>query len=340
MVNDTTDRQEEEKKNPQRDNIPPRGIPGSRPNRRIVEGHTKACSDCGAIDWNEDNNRGEVSCNSCGLVVDDKVLDPGAEWSNYDNVADRSRVGAPTTYTLADRGLNTTISPGDLTSGAAARYGMNSRARGEWRRRRVMDERSKTRASRQRNLVKANQMIRDRSELPRPLQEEACRLYKKLSEEGFVTGRSIAGVTAACVYLVARQENLPRQIPDLSEKFSVGNKELSRLIRKISSKFNMHKITPPSDYFNKFISDLGLPPQIIQQVEELWKIIGEHEEIWQGKKPMGVAAALIYLAGKTSGHVRTQAEVCAVAKVSEVTLRGLIRIFDSLMKRLGESNMN
>ena len=87
-------------------------------------------------------------------------------------------------------------------------------------------------------------------------------------------------------------------------------------------------------------SNLEVSSEIIQQVEDLWKIIGEHEEIWQGKKPMGVAAALIYLAGKTSGHVRTQAEVCAVAKVSEVTLRGLIRIFDTLMKRLGESNMN
>ena len=46
--------------------------------------------------------------------------------------------------------------------------------------------------SRERNLVKANQMIRDRSDLPKSLQEETARLYRRLSGDGFVTGRSIA----------------------------------------------------------------------------------------------------------------------------------------------------
>jgi transcription initiation factor TFIIIB Brf1 subunit/transcription initiation factor TFIIB len=83
-----------------------------------------------------------------------------------------------------------------------------------------------------------------------------------------------------------------------------------------------------------------MPPAVIQKVNELWKIIEEHSELWQAKKPAGVAAALIYLAGKTSGNVRTQAEVCDVAKISEVTLRGLIKIIDALMVRASESNMN
>ena len=39
-----------------------------------------------------------------------------------------------------------------------------------------------------------------------------------------MTGRSIAGVTAACTYLVAREERLPRQIPELCESFGVDEK--------------------------------------------------------------------------------------------------------------------
>jgi len=340
MEKATKDSQEEENQNRQRDNIPRKGVASSRPSRRVVEGHTKACIECGVVDWSQDNSRGEVSCNSCGLVVDENVIDPGAEWTNYSDGADRSRVGAPKSHTLADGGLNTSISLNDLTSGAAARLGMNSRARSEWRRRRTTDERSKTRQSRHRNLVKANQTIRDRSGLPKPLQEEACMLYRRLSEEGFVTGRSIAGITAACTYLVAREENLPKQIPDICEAFDIGVKEVSRMIRQISSKFGMHKVTKPTEYFPKFLSQLGMPPAVIQKVNELWKIIEEHSELWQAKKPAGVAAALIYLAGKTSGNVRTQAEVCEVAKISEVTLRGLIKIIDALMVRASESNMN
>ena len=155
--------------------------------RRTLEGHTRPCEECGAVNWDFDITRGEITCGDCGLVAEENVPDPGAEWTNRDNGEDRSRVGRPMTYTLADKGLNTTIDVRDLNTGIASRHGMSSQARRDWRRRRVIDERSKTRKSRERNLVKANQFIRDRSGLPAPLQEEAARLYRRLSGEGFVT---------------------------------------------------------------------------------------------------------------------------------------------------------
>jgi transcription initiation factor TFIIB len=311
-----------------------RGIGAERPSRRTLDGHTRPCEECGAVNWNLDISRGEITCGDCGLVVEENVPDPGAEWTNRDNGEDRSRVGRPMTYTLADKGLNTTIDVRDLNTGIASRHGMSSQARRDWRRRRVIDERSKTRKSRERNLVKANQFIRDRSGLPAPLQEEAARLYRRLSGEGFVTGRSIAGVTAACTYLVARQEELPRQIPDIAEAFDITEKDLSRLIRQVSRRLNMHKITGPDEYFDKFISDLGLEPSIRAPLDELWSTIKPHDDVWQGKKPMGVAAALIYKASNETGSPRTQSEVCAVANVSEVTLRGLLRLFDDLLEKI------
>lgn len=341
MVQDEQDRRlAENKKKMQRDNIVRGGIGSARPQRRVVDGHTTPCVECGVLDWKSDISRGEVSCNSCGLVVEENSIDPGAEWTNHDNTTDRSRVGAPSTYTLADKGLNTSIASSDLSSGAAGRLGMSAKARRDWRRRRTIDERSKTRASRARNLVKANQTIRDRSGLPKSMQEEICRLYKILSEEGYVTGRSIAGVTAACTYLVARKEGVPRQIPTIAEAFQVGEKELSRMIRDISRKFRMHKVSSPDDYFSRFISDLKLPPNTQLQVDRLWDILQPHVDIWQGKKPMGVAAALIYKAASESGHKRTQAEICEVAGVSEVTLRGLNRLVEGIFKSLGESGQN
>ena len=60
----------------------------------------------------------------------------------------------------------------------------------------------------------------------------------------------------------------------------------------------------------------------------------EHDDVWQGKKPMGVAAALIYKAANAAGTPRTQSEVCAVANVSEVTLRGLLRLIDGLLDKI------
>ena len=39
-------------------------------NRRVVDGHTSPCEECGAVDWQIDTSRGEIVCNSCGLVVE------------------------------------------------------------------------------------------------------------------------------------------------------------------------------------------------------------------------------------------------------------------------------
>tara|TARA_X000001036_G_scaffold269191_1_gene249898 strand:+ start:6779 stop:7792 length:1014 start_codon:yes stop_codon:yes gene_type:complete len=329
-------KQQREGKNTQQSTPPARreGFGSQRPSRRVVEGHTRPCEDCGDVNWDMDLSRGEITCGTCGLVVEENVPDPGAEWTNHGQGEDRSRVGRPMTYTLADKGLNTTIDVRDLNTGSSSRHGISSRSRREWRRRRVIDERSKTRKSRERNLVKANQFIRDRSGLPQPLREESARLYRMLSTAGFVTGRSIAGVTAACTYLVARQEELPRQIPDIAEAFDVTEKDLSRLIRQVSRRLNLHKITGPNEYFDKFISDLALPPGIREPLEELWATIQPHEDVWQGKKPMGVAAALIYKSSNHVGSPRTQSEVCTVANVSEVTLRGLLRLIDGLIEKI------
>ncbi|MBT4982744.1 MAG: transcription initiation factor IIB family protein [Euryarchaeota archaeon] len=337
---ETTPRETNIERKIQRDNIARNGLGATRPQRRIVEGHTSPCAECGVLQWKNDTSRGEVSCGGCGIVVEENTPDPGAEWTNHDNTNDRSRVGAPSTFTLADKGLNTSIASSDLTSGGAGRYGLSAKARRDWRRRRTIDERSKTRENGKRNLVKANQTIRDKSGLPKPMKEEACRLYKLLSEKGFVTGRSIAGVTAACTYLIARNEGVPRQISDIAEIFEVGEKELSRMIRKIARDYNLHKLTSPSEYFGRYISDLKLPPNTQLQVDHLWSVLEPHDQIWQGKRPNGVAAALIYKAASESGHKRTQAEICAVAKISEVTLRGMLRLFEGLFKSAGESSHN
>ena len=44
-----------------------------------IENVTK-CSECGSRDLERDDTRGEVVCLMCGLVVEDNVIDHGAEW--------------------------------------------------------------------------------------------------------------------------------------------------------------------------------------------------------------------------------------------------------------------
>lgn len=310
--------------------------------RRMV-GHEGPCTECGAIEWDQDNVRGEVVCRACGLVAEADVIDPGAEWVNHKEGPDRSRVGAPTTLTLADKGLNTSISRGDLTGPRAKMHGIKGKALRDWRRRQVIDDRTKTRSSRSRNLVKAMQFIRDKSDLPKQYREEAAAFYRKAAEKGLVTGRSIQGVAAACVYLAAREASLPRRVEDIAAAFDMEDemkmKELKRTIRLVSRALGLHKVTGPEEYLDKFHSDLGLPPQVLGEANELWDSVKVSLD-WQGKKPSGVAGVLLYKAAQIRGSPRTQADVCKVAGVSEVTLRGLLRLLESIMKAIKEAEFN
>ena len=318
-------------------------VGAGRPSQRRTVGQTTPCVVCSATEWDEDEVRGETFCVACGNVAEENAIDPGAEWTNYSDGADRSRVGAPSRESLSDKGLNTSISRSDISGAGARRHGIKGSDAKHWRRRALIDERSKTRSSRSRNLTKAMQFIRDRGKLPPALVEEAARLYRHAAEQGIVTGRSIRGVSAACVYLAARQAQLPRTIEEIAESFDMtgemGLKELKRTIRLAARCLNAHHVTGPGEYLDKFHSDLGLPAPVLGEANYLWGRVGESME-WQGKKPSGVAGVMLYKAAQNRGHPRTQSEVCEVCGVSEVTLRGLLRILEALLAQLGEAPSN
>jgi transcription initiation factor TFIIB len=308
---------------------------GTRPSRkRSTEAISGSCEVCGGASWDADHIRGETVCSDCGYVAAENMIDPGAEWVNHSNSDDRSRVGAPSTLTLSDRGLSTEIRRSDLTSGGARKHGLSGKALRDWRRRQRIDQRSKTRDSRSRNLSVAMQFIRDRGDLPPQVEQEAASLYRHSVERGLVTGRSIRGVTAACVYIAAREARIPRKIEDIGESFDMVSdvevKELKRTIRLVARNLGTHHITGPDEYFEKFHSDLGLPPNVLGDARDLWSKVKDNLS-WQGKKPSGIAGVILYYASQKSSSPRTQSEVCAVSGISEVTLRGLLKIFNLMI---------
>ncbi len=308
----------------------------ARPSRsRSTESMSGSCLVCGGTSWDSDNIRGETVCTDCGYVAAENMIDPGAEWVNHSNGDDRSRVGAPTTLTLSDKGLSTEIRRSDLTSGGARKHGLSGKALRDWRRRQRIDQRSKTRDSRSRNLSVAMQFIRDRGDLPPQIEQEAASLYRHSVERGLVTGRSIRGVTAACVYIAAREAKIPRKIEDIGEAFDMVSevevKELKRTIRLVARNLGTHHITGPDEYFEKFHSDLGLPPQVLGEARETWDKV-KSDLSWQGKKPSGIAGVILYYASQKSTSPRTQSEVCVVSGISEVTLRGLLKILNLMIE--------
>ncbi|MCJ7793690.1 transcription initiation factor IIB, partial [Candidatus Bathyarchaeota archaeon] len=71
----------------------------------------QSCPECGSTRIMRDYECAEIVCMDCGFVVAAKIADRGPEWRAFDDEqrSKRTRVGAPLTYTIHDKGLSTTI---------------------------------------------------------------------------------------------------------------------------------------------------------------------------------------------------------------------------------------
>ena len=77
----------------------------------------------------------------------------------------------------------------------------------------------------------------------------------------------------------------------------------------VARNLGTHHITGPEEYFEKFHSDLGLPPSVLGDARDIWGQIKDNLA-WQGKKPSGIAGVILYFASQRSDSTRTQSEVC------------------------------
>ncbi|MFB6202416.1 MAG: transcription initiation factor IIB family protein, partial [Halorhabdus sp.] len=170
------------------------------------EGAHEQCPECGGT-LQSDSERGETVCTECGLVVEEDEIDPGPEWRAFDakEKDQKSRVGAPTTNMMHDKGLSTNIGWQDKDA-----YGnsLSSRQREKMQRLRTWNERFRTRDSKERNLKQALGEI-DRMAsalgLPENVRETASVIYRRALDEDLLPGRSIEGVATASLYAAARQ---------------------------------------------------------------------------------------------------------------------------------------
>ncbi|WP_181684670.1 transcription initiation factor IIB [Halorhabdus salina] len=280
------------------------------------------CPECGGS-LRSDSERGETVCSECGLVVEEDEIDPGPEWRAFDSKEkdEKSRVGAPTTNMMHDKGLSTNIGWQDKDA-----YGnsLSSRQREKMQRLRTWNERFRTRDSKERNLKQALGEI-DRMAsalgLPENVRETASVIYRRALDEDLLPGRSIEGVSTASLYAAARQAGVPRSLDEFTRVSRVERMELTRTYRYVVRELNL-EIQPadPESYVPRFTSDLDLPEEVTNRARDLLSSARE-AGILSGKSPVGLAAASIYAAALLCNERITQSEISDVASISEVTIR-------------------
>ncbi|MBE6502746.1 transcription initiation factor IIB [uncultured Methanobrevibacter sp.] len=281
------------------------------------------CPECGSEELIGDYERAEVVCAHCGLVIDENLVDMGPEWRAFDHEQrdKRTRVGAPITYTIHDKGLSTMI---DWRNKDIYGRDIPARNRAQWYRLRKWQRKIRISGATERNLAFAlSELDRDSSRLglPRSVREAASVVYRSAVDNKLIRGRSIEGVVAASLYAACRRCNVPRTLDEIAEVSRVTKKEVGRTYRFLTRELNI-KLPPtsPVDYVPRFASELGLSGEAQSKAIEIIEKAME-KGLTSGRGPTGVAAAALYIASVLLGERKTQRDVADIAGVTEVTIR-------------------
>ncbi|MFC7175902.1 transcription initiation factor IIB [Halosegnis marinus] len=266
---------------------------------------------------------GELMDEESGLIVDEDNIDRGPEWRafNHQEQQEKSRVGAPTTRTMHDKGLTTNIDWQDKDASGRA---ISQEKRSQMQRLRTWQERIRTQENGERNLQFAlSEIDRMASALgvPRSVREVASVIYRQALDRDLIRGRSIEGVATASLHAACRQEHIPRSLDDVTAVSRVERREIGRTYRYISQQLRLAlEPADPKEYIPQLASELEVSDEIQQEsvrIVEETTALGLHS----GKSPSGYAAAAIYAASRVVGPKLTQRRVADVADVTVVTIR-------------------
>ena len=158
------------------------------------------CPECNSINLTYDEEKGEVICNDCGLLIEEKMVDTGIDLSGkFDKSEKKGRGGAPINMQKFDKGLTTNV--GEISD----IYKLDTKQTRKFLRLKKWQERVSTSIERNLRLAMAElRRVASYLNLPTVIGDEAARIYNYVLQRGYVRGRSMESVIAACIYAACR----------------------------------------------------------------------------------------------------------------------------------------
>ncbi len=291
------------------------------------------CPNCGSLALYVDPIRGERVCDTCGLVVDEGLVDLGPDWTTFEGDA-RVRSGPPPSVMVPDKGLGSMVGNGlrdakgnpiDARSVAALN---RLRRVSHWTR---YDRVERALAP---GLTQLSSLTA-RLGLAPDFRERAAILLRKTIEAGLSRGRSMNAIVAAVVYLAAKQLGAPRGLHELSQATGVTVHRISLTAKIISRELGIFaRASRAEDFVPRFASQLGLESGVSERALVLVARTRESKAL-EANSPVGIAAGALYLASEEQGVSLTQAEIARLTGVSEVTIRKHYRLLkDALSSQM------
>jgi len=281
-----------------------------------------------------DEDGGELICRRCGIVIEDKMEDNGAEWRSFENSPNRSRTGDGVSLSKHDMGLATIIG---RTNKDVTGKPLSSSMRGTIDRLRLWDNRSQAQSAGDRNLRQAFSellALKEKLALSDMIIEKTAYIYRKAHERKLTRGRPISAFICASVYAACRGTETPRTIKDIGKVSAIKIKQINKCYRTILEGLDLKMpVVDPIQCISRVANNAGVSEKIKRDAVS---ILREYQKggNTSGKSPMAVAATVIYLATLKSGEPHTQGDIARAANITEVTIRNRTNAIRKVVKSL------
>ncbi|CAN8276425.1 unnamed protein product [Cochlearia groenlandica] len=155
------------------------------------------------------------------------------------------------------------------------------------------------------------------------ISEHAFELFRDCCSATCLRNRSVEALATACLVQAIREAQEPRTLQEISIAANVQQKEIGKYIKilgealQLSQPINSNSI---SVHMPRFCTLL----QLNKSAQELATHIGEvviNKCFCTRRNPISISAAAIYLACQLEDKRKTQAEICKITGLTEVTLR-------------------
>ena len=293
-----------------------------------VKNEANFCMECGGT-ITLLQEKGEIVCKNCGIVISEKNFDPSHNDVRYFNAEDmekRARTGPPRSN-LTDIHHSTRLKIDNIKNPDLKRAAKRNNWL-EWHEKNL--------------LTAANEIKRITSNLRLPdyVREMTMVLYKKYIKNNNLSGRSISGMIAACLYYVCRENKISRSLQEISDKTSLkheNRKEIYSCYKSLIKELNLK--TPPPDpisYVPRLITKLKLNPKVESPTIKVIRAFTSRSCI-AGKDARGIAAGALYLVCRMINEHVSQKEIANMCKISNITVckrykEILDRLFQGIQK--------
>lgn len=283
---------------------------------------TISCLQCQFEHLIVDVESGELVCSKCGIVAEDKMQESNVQFRAKGN---EIRGTEPSSLASYDMDLSTMI-------GVTDKDGKGNRIQPSIQsalfRLRTWDHRIQLHKNKDRNLKRAFQLLhtlKDKLNLSDVTIEKAAYIYRKALAKGMIRGRSGEVVAVASIYIALREFLSPISLREISKASNIRLNKIARIVRLVSIELDiLIPIADPKRSVSKVGNTVGLSEKTKREAVDLISHIKEIEYS-DGKKPMTLAATMLYLACIKTGEHVSQKEIARAAGVTDVSIRNRVK---------------